>query len=281
LAAVQTHGPLLFVAVFLACTVEMVEALTIVIAVGTTRGWRWALEGAVAAVLVLAVGIAVVGPPIVHYVPIRALRGVIGIALFVVGLQWLRKAVLRAAGRKAKHDEDAIYARLVAELRVPTDAGGAAPEAGGGPASDTAPSPGGAAGPQGTGGGRDRVAVALAFKGVLLEGLEVAIIVLTLGTASHSLGLAALAAGVALVAVVAVGAVVARPLSKVPENAMKMTVGLMLVTFGTFWMGEAVGVPWPGGDLSLFLIAAGYGLVALVVVRLLARRPAALQEAGP
>ena len=150
------------VAVFLASAVEMVEALTIVLAVGVTRGWRSAFEGVAAALVVLAALVAVFGPALVHYVPLSALRLVVGGLLLVFGLQWLRKAVLRAAGLKAKHDEDAIYAEQVAEL-------------------SEAPRPS----------GRDATAFTVAFKGVFLEGLEVVVIVLTLGTTSHRLGLAA------------------------------------------------------------------------------------------
>jgi len=240
LATVHTGGGVLFVAVFVACAVEMVEALTIVVAVGVSRGWRWALLGSVAAVVVLGAAVAAVGPALVHWVPIDALRVVVGVLLLIVGANWLRKAVLRAAGRKAKHDEDAIFAETVSELEVE-------------------PRP---AGP-------DWPAFVVAFKGVFLEGLEVVIIVLTLGTASHNLSLAAVAAAAALLIVGIVGAVVARQLSNVPENAMKMAVGLMLVTFGTFWLGEGLGLHWPGGDLALLPLLAFYALGAWVAVRAL------------
>jgi uncharacterized membrane protein len=241
---VTSSGPVvLVVAVFLASSVEMVEALTIVLAVGVTRGWRSALEGVVAALVTLAALVALLGPALVHFVPLSALRLVVGGLLLIFGLQWLRKAVLRAAGLKAKHDEDAIFAEQVAELT-------AAP-----------PSE-----------GRDATGFVVAFKGVFLEGLEVVVIVLTLGTTSHHLGLAAAAAAAAVVVVLVAGLIVARQLSRVPENAMKMGVGLMLVSFGTFWSGEGVGVHWPGADLAIPVLVAVYGAVAWALVALLDRR---------
>jgi len=242
--AVHSGSLVLVVAVFLACSVEMVEALTIVVAVGVTRGWRSALEGVVAAVALLAALVVALGPALVHYVPLSTLRLVVGGLLLIFGLQWLRKAVLRAAGLKAKHDEDAIFAREVEALSS-----------------------------GGTGKGRDSTAFVVAFKGVFLEGLEVVVVVLTLGTASHDLGLAAAAAAAAIVVVGAVGIAVARQLSSVPENAMKMGVGLMLVSFGTFWGGEGVHVHWPGSDLAIPVLVGVYGAVAWILV-LAFRRPA-------
>jgi uncharacterized membrane protein len=221
---------LLALAVFLASCVEMVEALTIVLAVGVTRGWRSTLQGVGAAVLVLAVLVAALGPAIVTYVPLGVLRIVIGALLLVFGLQWLRKAVLRASGFKAKHDEDAIYKKEVARLSaIPRAAG------------------------------RDATAFTVAFKGVLLEGTEVIVIVLTLGITAHRLGLAVAAAAAAVVLVGVIGLLVARQLAGVPENAMKMGVGLMLVSFGTFWMGEGLGIGWPGRDLFILALIVGYG----------------------
>src|ERR1019366_1627484 len=225
--------------------VEMVEALTIVLAVGVTRGWRSALEGVVAALVTLAALVALLGPALVHFVPLSALRLVVGGLLLIFGLQWLRKAVLRAAGLKAKHDEDAIFAEQVAELT-------AAP-----------PSE-----------GRDATGFVVAFKGVFLEGLEVVVIVLTLGTTSHHLGLAAAAAAAAVVVVLVAGLIVARQLSRVPENAMKMGVGLMLVSFGTFWSGEGIHIHWPGSDLAIPVLVAIYGAMAWVLVAVLKRAEA-------
>jgi uncharacterized membrane protein len=229
----------LAVSVFLACTVEAVEALTIVLAVGTTRDWRSALYGVGAGVLALAVVVAALGPA-VGSIPIGALRVVVGGLLLVFGLQWLRKAVLRAAGLKALHDEEAIFARE-AELA----------RAGGGR----------------SGGSIDGYAFTIAFKGVLLEGLEVAFIVLTFGTNQHDLGLAAAAAVVAVIVVVAAGFAIRAPLARVPENTMKFVVGVLLTSFGTFWLAEGAGAHWPGGDASLlglipWTAACAVGLVA-------------------
>lgn len=249
--ASASSAGVLSLAVFLACAVEMVEAWTIVIAVGATEGWKVARRGAFAALAVLGVLVAVVGPPLVHFVPLSALRLVIGGLLLNFGLQWLRKAVLRASGHKAKHDEDAIYAEQVAELEA------LSPDQ------------------------RARAGFVVAFKGVFLEGLEVVIIVLTLGSTSHRLGLAALAAVAAVVVVTIVGLVVARQLSSVPENAMKMSVALMLASFGTFWAGEGVGVDWPGSDLAIVALVAAYGVATWVLVLVLRRRTTASPAVAP
>ena len=231
----------LVAAVFLASSVEMVEALTIVLAAGTTRSWRSALEGTGAAIVVLGVLVAVVGVPLVKYVPISTMRLVIGALLLIFGLQWLRKAILRASGLKAMHNEDEIYEKEVARL-------GAIP---------------------GSPSGRDATAFTVAFKGVFLEGLEVVIVVLTLGVANHRLALAAWAAAAAILVIGLVGVIVSRQLSKVPENAMKMAVGMMLVSFGSFWSGEGIGVHWPLSDLSILGLIALYGLATLVMVKVL------------
>jgi uncharacterized membrane protein len=228
----------LVVAVFLAASVEMVEALTIVVAVGHTRGWRSALEGTGVALLALGALIAIFGPALVR-VPLNPLRLVVGSVLLIFGLQWLRKAILRASGYIGMHDEDAIYEKTVAALRA-----------------DGAPV------------GRDRVAFVVAFKGVFLEGVEIVVAVLTLGTSAHRLALAIVVAAVAVVVIAIVGVVVARQLSKVPENLMKMTVGVMLVSFGTFWSGEGLRVRWPGGDTMLLVLVALYALVVAATIRL-------------
>jgi len=251
-AAAPTGAVVLVAAVFLASAVEMVEALTIVLAVGVTRGWRSALEGVAAALAALAALVVVFGPALVRWVPLSALRLVVGVLLLVFGLQWLRKAVLRAAGLKAKHDEDAIFAEQVAGLS-------------GEPARS----------------GRDATAFTVAFKGVFLEGLEVVVIVLTLGTASHRIGLAALAAGAAVVVVAVAGLAVHRQLAGVPENAMKMGVGLMLVSFGTFWTAEGVHATWPGSDLALPVLVAFYGLVAWLLVVVSGRGAASPSDGRP
>jgi uncharacterized membrane protein len=227
----------LVLAVFGASLVEMVEALTLVVAAGVSRGWRSALEGAAVAVLVLGVLVLAVGVPLIRYMPIDALRVVVGALLLVLGLNWLRKAVLRSSGHKAMHDEDAIYAETVAELSAEPDTGSVRPS-----------------------NGRDPVGFAVAFKGVFLEGTEVVLIVISLGTAQHRLGLAALAAAAALLVVGIAGLVVSRQLSEVPENTIKTAVGIMLSSFGVFWVGEGAGIHWPGSDLAIPVLV-GFWLV--------------------
>jgi uncharacterized membrane protein len=228
----------LAVAVFLASGVESVEALTIIVAAGVSRGWRSALEGMAVALVVLTLLVAALGPALVYLVPVDVLRTVVGALLLVFGLQWLRKAVLRAVGLKAKHDEDAIFKQHVEALsreRVGATGRGAAK--------------------------RDAAGFVVAFKGTFLEGLEVIIIVLGLGGGDHQLGLASAAAAAAIVVVAAIGLVVARQLANVPENAMKTVVGVMLVSFGTFWTGEGLGVRWPGSDLAILVLVGAYALV--------------------
>jgi uncharacterized membrane protein len=238
ISATVSSGVIVIVsAVFLASAVEMVEALTIVFAVGHTRGWRWALEGVVAAVLALTALVAVFGPALIH-IPLAWLRLIVGGVLLIFGLQWLRKAVLRASGLKAKHDEDAIYLETVAELN------------------STARS-----------GSRDGVAFMMSFKGVFLEGLEVVITVLTLGTSAHRLGVAVIAALAALVLVGITGVIVSKQLSSVPENLMKTAVGVMLVSYGTFWVGEGLDIKWPGNDGFLALLVGIYALAVWLVVQ--------------
>lgn len=233
---VSSSAVVLVGAVFLACAVEMVEALTIVLAVGHTRGWRSAFEGTGVALVALAALVAALGPALVH-VPLSVLRLVVGGVLLIFGTQWLRKAILRASGLKALHDEDEIYREKVAEL----EAVASRPD-------------------------RDRIAFVMAFKGVFLEGLEVVVAVLTLGTSAHRLGLAAATAAVAIVLVGIVGVIVAKQLSSVPENLMKMGVGVMLVSFGTFWTGEGLKVSWPGSDAFIVIFVAFYALVCAVMV---------------
>jgi Ca2+/H+ antiporter, TMEM165/GDT1 family len=248
----------LVVAVFLASAVESVEALTIIVAAGVSRGWRSALEGTAVALLVLAVLVGALGPALVYLVPINVLRVVIGALLLVFGLQWLRKAILRAVGLKAKHDEDAIFRDQVEALSAPELS---AQEAGP-PATGT--SPGARQRSK-----RDATGFTVAFKGTFLEGLEVVIIVLALGGGSHRLGLAAAAAAAAVVVVAAIGVVVAHQLAGVPENAMKTVVGVMLVSFGTFWAGEGLGVNWPGSDLAIPVLVGAYAVVTWLLVQAL------------
>jgi uncharacterized membrane protein len=237
-----TRSIFLFLTAFLASGVEMVEALTIVLAVGVTRGWRSTLLGAGAAALVLAALVAALGPAI-SSVPIDVLRLAVGGLLLVFGLQWLSKAILRAGGYKPLHDEAATYAQERAE------AGHAAP---------------------GAGTALDWYSFTVSFKGVFLEGLEVAFIVITFGAArSHGVTIAAAAAAAAFVIVFAAGAIVRAPLSRVPENTLKFTVGLLLSTFGTFWSGEGAGVSWPGNDAALLGILGLLLITSLGAVRFL------------
>jgi uncharacterized membrane protein len=242
----------LLLAVFGASTVEMVEALTIVVASGVTRGWRSALEGAAAALTVLTIVVLVVGVPLIHWVPINTLRVVVGGLLLVLGLSWLRKSILRASGHKALHDEDVIFAATTAEL---VDDQSRAKK-----------------------GSRDAVGFAVAFKGVFLEGTEVVLIVVSLGASQHRLGIAAAAAGAAAVMVGAVGAVVAKQLSQVPENLIKTGVGIMLTSFGLFWVGEGSGVHWPGSDLAIIVLIGVFVVVTVIATSWLRtlRAPAAM-----
>jgi uncharacterized membrane protein len=235
---------ILVLAVFAASLVEMVEALTIVVAAGVSRGWRPALEGAAAALVVLGVLVVAVGVPLIRYIPLDALRVVVGALLLVLGLSWLRKAILRASGHKDPHDEDRIFAATVAGLSEEDEAAAASPAA-----ARTRKRK------------HDGVGFAVAFKGVFLEGTEVVLIVVSLGAAQHRLGLAALAAAAAAVLVAVVGLVVARQLSEVPENTIKTVVGVMLTSFGLFWVGEGAGVHWPGDDLAIPVLVGFFVLV--------------------
>ena len=247
----------LFVAVFLACAVEAVEATTIVLAVGTTRDWRSALRGVAAGLLALAVLVAALGPAL-SAVPLRPLRLVVGGLLLIFGLQWLRKAILRASGYKPLHDETRIYADQVAAARS-------------------------AAGDS-RAGIADWYAFTLAFKGVVLEGLEVVFIALTFGSNQHDLPLAAIAAIAAVVFVAAAGAAVRAPLARVPENTMKFAVGVMLCGFGTFWGAEGAGARWPGADAALLVLVPAIAVFALGVVaalRATRRRQAAESVVAP
>jgi uncharacterized membrane protein len=243
-AAVSLSTWLLVLSVFLACAVEGVEALTIVLAVGTTRDWRSALTGVGAGVVVLAAIVAVLGPTVTA-IPIGALRVVVGGVLLIFGLQWLRKAILRASGLKALHDEDAIYARQVI-------------------AAHEAPAGGRLSVP-------DWYAFTLSFKGVLLEGLEVVFIVLTFGANQHSIGWAVIGAVAAILAVVLGGIAVRGPLARVPENTMKFVVGVMLTSFGMFWGAEGAGARWPGSDAAIPVLIAATAAVSLALVAILRR----------
>jgi uncharacterized membrane protein len=235
----------LVAATFVACAVEMVEALTIVLAVGITRGWHAVRLGIATALAALAAIVAALGPTLT-LLPLDTLRLIIGFLLLAFGLQWLRKAILRAAGAIPMHDEEQIFRDEIAQAH----AHGTARDA------------------------FDWYAFTLSFKGVFLEGLEVAFIVIAFGDTHHNLALGAIAAAAALVTVVVLGAAVHGPLSRVPENALKFAVGLMLVAYGTFWGAESVGVEWPGSDLAILGLIAFYALTAACLVTLRRRQPA-------
>lgn len=234
-----THAGTPFLAAFLASLVEFVEALTIVLAVGTVRGWRPALigaflGGALLIVLVLALG------PLLSRVPITWLQVTIGVLLLLFGMRWLRKAALRAAGGIALHDEAAVFAaktRLLGKAKASR-------------------------------GTWDPVALVTSLKAVFLEGMEVVFIVIATGAAANALVPASLGASAALLIVVILGLIIHRPLARVPENTLKFSVGVLLSAFGVFWFGEGAGFQWPGGDLILLALIVAFLLVGLVSVGL-------------
>ncbi|MDT5301816.1 MAG: hypothetical protein QOG79_5058 [Mycobacterium sp.] len=237
----------LFVAVFLACAVEAVEALTIVLAAGFGRDWRSAFLGVGSALAVLIAIVAALGPALTA-IPLEALRLVVGGLLLIFGLQWLRKAILRASGLKAMHDEAAIYrAELAAVEAAPTHRRGVV---------------------------KDWYSFTLSFKGVLLEGLEVAFIALTFGANQRNLPLAAIAALSAVVVVALAGIALRAPLARVPENSMKFVVVIMLTSFGIFWGAEGAGATWPGADAALLVLVPAVALFALALVAVLRRAAA-------
>jgi uncharacterized membrane protein len=249
---VSASAVLIVLGAFLASAVEMVEALTIVLGVGVVRGWRSTLIGVGAAAGVLAVLVATLGPALGH-LPIGGLRLVVGALLLAFGLQWLRKAILRSSGFKSLRDEEETFR----EERTQAAAAGHETRA-----------------------GLDWYSFTVAFKGVLLEGLEVVFIVIAFGTAQGQLGLAAAGALAALVVVVLAGLLAHGPLSRVPENTIKFAVGLLLTSFGCFWGGEGAGVDWPGDELALLGLIAFFSVYSLALVRLLRRRRVVLVTAG-
>ncbi|MGB3327627.1 MAG: hypothetical protein WBA46_01660 [Thermomicrobiales bacterium] len=239
-----TSAVLLVAGAFLASAVEMVEALTIVLAMGTTRSWRSTLIGVVAALAALGVTTVLLGP-LIAQVPFTVLRIVVGGLLLVFGLQWLRKAILRGSGYKALHDEELVYRTEVDAARR----AGSEVRA-----------------------GLDWYAFTVSFKGVFLEGLEVAFIVLTFGTAHGSIPLAAAGATAGLVIVAVTGLFIHAPLSRVPENTMKYWVGVTLTTFGIYWVGEGLHVTWPGETVALLWILAVMVLGSFALIRMLSSR---------
>lgn len=227
---------------FIAAGVEWVEALTIVLAVGIVRGWRSALTGMLAAVVVLTAMVVVFGLALAAYLPV--VRTLIGVFLLLFGLKWLHKAILRSAGLKPLHDEAKAFVETEEELRAARS---------------------------------HWAGILTSFNGVLLEGLEVVFIVVAIGGLNHNDYLSpVLGAAASVVAVVVVGVVARRPLTQVPENTLKYVVGIMLTSFGTFFAGEGIGVRWPGSDLIILALVVGYGLASLLFVlylRLPVRQP--------
>ena len=234
----------LFLTVSLASAVEMVEAATIVLAMGAVRGWRSALTGTVVALVTLGLIVLIAGPSIL-LVPIELLRLIVGVLLLIFGLQWLRKAILRSSGFKALHDEEKIFQQELAEAKQATH--------------------------KKIFGEIDKYSFTLTFKTVLLEGFEVIFIVLTFGALKHSIATATLAAACALVVVAGSAIVIRKPLARVPENTLKFIVGIMAATFGIFWSTEGMGFTWPYADLMLLFIGAWVAALSYVCVLWLKR----------
>ena len=235
----KMHTIFLFLTTFLAAGVEVIEMVTIVLGVGMTRGWPATFGGAAVGLLTLSAAVAIFGPALT-YIPISVLRAMVGILLLLFGLQWLRKGIWRLGqyGIKAyikieEDDEETV--------------------------SET---------PRGR---VDWTAFVLAFKGVLLEGLEVAFIVVTFGAATQNIRLAVLSAVSAFIIVIAVAAMIQKSLRNIPGHVIKFSVGLLLVTFGTFWSAEGLGVEWPGEDLSILVLLGLYILFAFIWVPFLRR----------
>jgi uncharacterized membrane protein len=245
MGAVSTSDVLLILGAFLASAVEMVEALTIVLGVGVVRGWRSVLIGVGAATLVLAAVVGALGPALT-LVPIETLRLVVGALLLAFGLQWLRKAILRSSRHVALHDEGETFGRHRAQAATAESEERA---------------------------GLDWYAFTVAFKGVLLEGLEVVFIVISFGSAQGRLGLAVIGAVSAVVLITLAGVLVRGPLERVPENTIKFAVGLLLTSFGCFWAAEGAGADWPGDELSLLGVIGFLALLSFVLVRVLRREP--------
>jgi uncharacterized membrane protein len=244
----------LAIATFTAASVEVVEALTVVLAVGSTRSWRSAAAGTVTALISLAGFTVTAGYALATWLPRAALQLTVGALLLIFGLQWLRKAILRSSGRKAQHDEDEIFRRRTEAARSASSEHHL---------------------------GLDWYSFVISFKAVFLEGVEVVFIVITFGLNAHNVPVAATAAVAATVLVVAAGAFARAPLAKVPENTLKFGVGLMLVSFGTFWAVEGLGVlrsggaslAWPGGDAAILGLLVGWFLLSRALVAY-SRRPA-------
>ena len=237
------HGGPTILAAFLASLVEFVEALTVILAVGSVRGWPGAIGGAAAALAVLLAIIVALGSTLTR-IPLDAIQLVVGTLLLLFGLRWLRKAILRSAGIIPLHDEAAAFAKETAAMQ--RLAGG---------------------------GGWDRVAFAASFQITMLEGAEVVFIVIAIGAGGAGLLIpASLGALAALLLVILLGLLVHKPLANVPENSLKFVVGVLLSAFGTFWLGEAIGLAWPGADWSILALSVGFMLAAALAIPL-CRRP--------
>ena len=235
------HGGPVAIAAFLASLVEFVEALTIVLAVGVTRGWRWALIGSAAGGFLLILMTLGFGSAL-QLVPLAILRLVIGALLLLFGLSWLRKAILRAAGIVGLHDENQIFAKqtkAMGAIRVGFESAAF-----------------------------DGIAFITTFKAVVIEGLEVVFIVIAVGAAGGMLLPASLGAIAAAFVVVLLGIVLHRPLARVPENALKFSVAILLCSFGMFWIGEGLRFQWPGEDLAILYLAAGFFIFSVIGVAL-------------
>ena len=234
-----THAAPSILAAFLASLVECVEALTIVLAVGSVRGWRSALGGSGAALVVLLAIVAVLGPALAR-IPLHTIQIAVGALLLLFGLRWLRKSILRAVGVIPLHDEAAAFAKETARMQT---IGGA--------------------------GAWDMAAVAASFQITMLEGIEVVFIVIAIGAGDAGLLMpASLGAVAALLVVIALGLTVHRPLANVPENSLKFVVGVLLSAFGTFWVGEGLALPWPGGDWAIPVLIVGFLLTAALTMGL-------------
>jgi uncharacterized membrane protein len=249
---VWTHAAPSVLAAFLGSLVEFVEALTIVLAVGVVRGWRPALVGTVAGVALLTVLVVLLGP-LLGQIRIEVLQLVVGVLLLLFGMRWLRKAILRAAGIIPLHDEAAAFASETADLRAA------------GPVASLM---------------LDPIAVLTTFKAVVLEGVEVVFIVIAVGAAGDLLVPASLGAAAAGILVIILGLTLHRPLARVPENALKFAVGVLISAFGIFWVGEGLGLHWPGNDFAIVGMVALLLITALGAVRLV-RRPSAETVGDP
>ncbi|WP_053961079.1 COG4280 domain-containing protein [Sulfobacillus thermosulfidooxidans] len=225
------------IASLLASSVEFIEALSIVLAAGVVYGFRPALKGVFYGILTLALLVAVLGEGILRVIPLQILQGIVGILLLLFGLKWIRKAILRYAGLKALHNEEEAYEKQISRLKASNKG--------------------------------SFEAQATAYNGVVLEGLEVVVIILTMGSGAHAFGSAIAGAAIGLGLVLLLGISLRAPLAKVPENTLKFVVGVMLTSFGTFWAGQSMGINWPLSDATLLLLIAGYVLISLLSIRML------------